>query len=416
LAESFSTERATSTPASAASLSADGPGAAPGQLYGFSLQITRTLAHLIRAKQGDAVCIETVDDVVTRADDGSILEQDKSGLAHNPVADRAVDLWKTLDHWATLIETKKLPESSKLVLFVAQGHHGPIVDRLHKAASREAALVDAGWLRDQMWGPLPERPERARMPRGISAFVEHVLTCPDDVLDSLITGFCLENGSGSPNDDLLPDIARLAVSDRASEDVLRYMLGWVKRAIDERIEKGEPRVIFWDDFHQALVASAKNLDRADTVLAPTREEPGPDQVERELRSRTYVRQLNAIELAEADLRLAVNDFLRAGITRTEWSERGDVQEDGFSDFSDSLERSWRSERQRVETANRKDEELDRGRLVHAYCMGLRLTLQGKQVPSYFVPGSFHTLAEVRKLGWHPRYQDMLSQFDSGEGD
>src|SRR4051812_46484770 len=61
----------------------------PGQLYGYLLQVTRFVAHLLRAHPGQAVSVEHLDDVATEGPDGVIAEQDKSGLAHNPVSDRS---------------------------------------------------------------------------------------------------------------------------------------------------------------------------------------------------------------------------------------------------------------------------------------------------------------------------------------
>jgi len=72
---------------------------APGQFYGYSLQITRALAHLLRARPSQSVSVEVFDDVATSRQTGQVLEQDKSGLAHNPVSDRSIDLWKTLHNW-----------------------------------------------------------------------------------------------------------------------------------------------------------------------------------------------------------------------------------------------------------------------------------------------------------------------------
>jgi hypothetical protein len=36
-----------------------------------------------------------------------------------------------------------------------------------------------------------------------------------------------------------------------------------------------------------------------------------------------------------------------------------------------------------------------------------MRLQGMDVPAYFVPGSFHTLADALRVGWHPKYREVL---------
>lgn len=47
-----------------------------GQNYRYSIQITRVVAHFLRAQQGPSVSIEQLDDVATQSDAGDIVEQD----------------------------------------------------------------------------------------------------------------------------------------------------------------------------------------------------------------------------------------------------------------------------------------------------------------------------------------------------
>jgi hypothetical protein len=169
-----------------------------------------------------------------------------------------------------------------------------------------------------------------------------------------------------------------------------------------------PAVLAWEDFHKQLISAAQKFDRSSNVLASAQAEVTHDDVQRELRQRIYVRQLQVVNCLDKDLTSAVNDYLRAAVDRTTWSERGDVLEDSFHEFQDGLERSWQSQQTRVEIEQKAAAEEDRGRLLHAHCMGLRIPLQGKEVPAYFVPGSFHTMADSLSIGWHPRYRDVLA--------
>jgi hypothetical protein len=89
------------------------------------------------------------------------------------------------------------------------------------------------------------------------------------VVSHLFVSLTLENGSSSPNDDLLPLIAEKAISEGAREDVLNYLLGWADRMIKKLIENKLSAILTWEDFHKQLVAAAKKFDRSDNVLAST---------------------------------------------------------------------------------------------------------------------------------------------------
>lgn len=379
----------------------------PGQLYGYSLQISRAVARLLRAHPGQSVSIEHLDDVATTDPAGSTVEQDKSGLAHNPVADRAIDLWKTLHNWVEAIRNGALTQDTKFILYVAQGHHGRVIDRISATSDKANALELIRALRAEFWGAPPGYAKKAAIPTNLSVHVNGVLTASDDVLSSLFVNVELENGSGAPNDDLLQVLREKAIGDNAVENVLLALLGWVKRAIDKRIEEGRPAVIAWDEFNQQLLAAARKYDRSETVLTSLAAGVKSDQVEAELRNRAYVRQLKAVNCVEEILVGAVRDFLRAGVDRTLWSERGDVVEGSFREFEECLQRAWQSQRSRVEIEQKALVDEERGRLLHAHCMGLQMRLQGMDVPAHFVPGSFHSMADSLHIGWHPRFQELM---------
>ena len=76
---------------------------AAGQALGYSLQQTLLAIRLRKAAEGTACSLEVLDDVAEQAEDGTThLIQSKSALTDNPVADRAVSLWKTLYNWLEL--------------------------------------------------------------------------------------------------------------------------------------------------------------------------------------------------------------------------------------------------------------------------------------------------------------------------
>jgi hypothetical protein len=141
----------------------------PGPFYGYSIQTTRAVAHLLRAHQGQSVSVEHLDDIATLGPAGLVVEQDKSGLAHNPVADHSIDLWKTLHNWVRAIRDGALQSDTKFVLYVAQNHRGTVIDRISAVQSRTdaAALIDA--LRTEFWGPAPDFTTRGQLPKSLAA-------------------------------------------------------------------------------------------------------------------------------------------------------------------------------------------------------------------------------------------------------
>jgi hypothetical protein len=381
----------------------------PGQFYGYSLQITRLVARLLECSHGQAVSLEVIGDVGVTGDAGTVAEEDKSGLAHNPVADRAVDLWKTLFNWVGDIRSGALNTETKFVLYVAQPHTGRIIKKLHEVRHPKDAMPLIAELRDEFWGKAPQRSKKASLSDTSALYVNGVLEASDDTLSRLFAGLEFKTGTGSPNDDLAPLLAsKAAVGTGAIEKILDSLLGWTKRRIDKLIESNKPAIITWEEFNQQLIAAARKHDRSE-LLTPTPVEITESEVENELQNRQYIQQLRWIDCSDRYLVRAVNDYLRSATDRTIWSERGDVLELSFDEFSDQLERYWNSRKRRSAIEFRDRSEVELGQVVFADCESASANLQGLEVPSYFVPGSYHALADTFTIGWHPRFEELRKE-------
>lgn len=379
----------------------------PGQFYGYSIQITRVVAHFLRAQQGQSVSIEHLDDVATHTDaGGDLVEQDKSGLAHNPVTNRSPELWKSLANWVRAIRDGALKDDTRFLLYVAQGHRGDLIDSIHSATTKADADAVVVSIRATFGG-------QEVLPQGLGEHVKEVLSASDEVLARLFVSLALENGSGAPNDDLAATPGMAAISEAKKKDVLTFLLGWAKKSVDKRIEQGQAAVITWEEFHKAFVSAAKKFDRAENVLVANPVDVTDAELQKELRDRTYVRQLQVVQCDDDDMVRAVHDYLRSVTHRTNWSEDGDVIESSFDEFESSLDRAWKSQRSVVEIEQKALSDADRGLLLYAKCQQLKVPLQGMDVPEFFVPGSFHTMADSLRVGWHPRYREVVAAFVTG---
>ena len=85
----------------------------PGQLLGFSLQVTRLTHLLIQAEAGSRGSLEVLDDVAIEDAHGvTTAVQSKSALTGNPLSDNSAVFWKTLANWADALATGSLPRGT----------------------------------------------------------------------------------------------------------------------------------------------------------------------------------------------------------------------------------------------------------------------------------------------------------------
>ncbi len=346
--------------------------------------------------------LEALGDVATTSRSGDVsLEEGKSRTSrHNPVADSAVDLWKTLRNWLDSVELHEIDASrTSFVINVPEGFTGKLVANFHSASTHHEArdaLNEAESVVGRKSATLKPHLDRVFDRNSQQAMV------------SIITRMSLEPSSPRSEIELLELLRNKAIGPEVLEQVLAYLLGWVKQETDAAITNGKPAAVDQSAFAVELLAVARKLDRA-TILASFGAVPDSDTLEAHLRASVYVQQLDLIA-EEIDGKLqAVSDFLRAEADRIEWAQRGFVHETAYEDLEADLTNVWTANRTKVTIAHSRKSEVSQGRLIYADCRLHRARLQGIDTPEHFARGSFHALADALQIGWHPRFVRLLSE-------
>jgi hypothetical protein len=360
------------------------------------------------AKDGEHVSTECLDDIAVHSADGTlILEQTKSALSQNPVSDWAVDLWKTFANWiATTTKLDLDPTKTKYVLYVAPAKTGERVLALHQAQNKQQADAVVEALR----ADLAARQTAPACAGDLQVFVD---TAPA-VRAAIIANFSLI-GEEDPLAAIRNHLAS-TVSPAVLDDICAAAIGWVSTTVEKLLRAKQPAKIAVADFRMRLQTIVKRHDR-DHVLNSVASLPDHAAIVAEVRRKTYIRQMELIECESDEKLRAASDFLRASADRTHWSDRGLVDETSLTEFDDRLRRRWSSTKQSLSVQAKGLPDTEAGRLLMSETM--RSTgdrLQGMDVPPHFPPGSLHTLADLKVIGWHPRYKDLLKDPDRGASD
>ena len=385
------------------------PATAPGQTLGYSLQFTRLTAMLLDAPDGNWCSLEVLDDVATQSEDGmTTVSQSKSALTDNPVADRAISLWKTLFNWLELVKSGFVkPKDTKFELYVSRPVKGAFIDSFHESRTYKEAKAAIEKVRNQLWGAAPEFTERAALPHSLSRYANPVLEADDKLLLPIIVNLQLKCGSGSPQSDIEAAIRRHPVSEAKVFDIADKLCGWVKREADKRLEKGLPAIVSRDEFHLEYTSYVRRVDR-DLILNGLAKKPSEAEKLERLPD-NFVRQLDLIERSFDQKLEAISDFLQACWDRAMWSKAGDIHDDSFTELNDNLERTWQNLSLATSIEAGSKPETQRGQLLYAKCMMHTARIQGMEPPPHFVPGCFHGLADDLTVGWHPAYQALLKK-------
>lgn len=372
--------------------------AAPGPYLGFSLQQVRLCHHLFKAADGEAVSIEHEDDVtVYRANGDMVLEQCKSALSSNPIANRSEALWNTFANWADRCTEGLSPDAARFVLYVTPTKVGPLVEALHSAITDEAiadalkrikALVD---------------PKKAEV--GCAPHVTRFLKAGDVVCGKIIRRFAL-----LVEEDPIETIReplRATLLPETLDAFCGAAIGIAKEEADKLIRKKKPARIEAVAFRKLFGAFARKYDLFGLLLSKT-PEPSEEHVASVVGERPiFVQQLQAVESSPDMLVSAVSDYLRTISDKVDWANEGRIVADSLDELDGQLLREHRNARDEIEDTMASSTEAQRGRALYRMCARARLPLEGRVLPSHFIPGSFNDLAEDRRVGWHPSYKTLF---------
>lgn len=127
--------------------------------------------------------------------------------------------------------------------------------------------------------------------------------------------------------------------------------------------------------------------------------------------RNFVEQLRLVGISNQAIRFAIINYYRACEQRSRWSRDGLVKPGELKSYLKRLEEEWLNHSSLIlpdiDTSN-VEQCIKYGRDIYGKCQNEgTLAIRRDFNHPYVARGSYHTLADELKLGWHPNYQSLL---------
>lgn len=376
---------------------------------GFTAQPTHLALLLLQANPGSTVSLELFDDVGIQSPDGTILAtQMKSGTKKNPISDRSVELWKTFANWVRQVRSAELdPTQTIFELYVRKDFTGSLVRKFAAANTKETVLQAFEDARGVLWGDPPHYLKKPHVAAELQPHLEVLFGTQAGAraFRAIIERFRLTISKSTPTEALHNYVAHfVSVESSVVEKVVCFFQGWVKKQIDTQIDitgcaPAIARDVAWKEFktfHSSIVSGGSLPDVADH---PKSEDYG------QLLGLPFMRQLGLIKFPAESQQHAMTCYFRAASARTRWVDFDLVRKESLDELEDSLAQAHRDLSEKHYNTIHSDEL--KGRLLLGDCNQHRCPLEGKETPSYFIPGCFHSMADRLMVGWHPRYAELL---------
>lgn len=384
---------------------------APGANAGFTFQFERAFYWLAQSPAGAVIGIETDDDVtIAYADQRRVLEQDKNSIRPDgqPFGDRSKDLWNTLAIWLDAIESKQVTLTTTSFMMVTNKVL-PVcaAKRINDAKDTTAAELCIVTLEKAGTDP----------PAHIAKLVNRVLRPQSrEVLTQLLIAVTLADGeNGTAGPELRnKTISHLQIPEwcrAASDSVADELLGWLHKTVLDAWQHNQPAWVQRDHFinqlHAIIAKRQRQLirERAEHLIPVTDENVGKE------RGRSFVKQLHLITDDENIVDTSIREFIRCGIEKIRLSKEGNITDDDWLSFQQALLSRWDKIRSRVKRMKKGCSEEDIGFEIFSDTTEKhREKLAGSDTEQvYLTSGTYHLLADLLKVGWHPRYETLIHE-------
>ncbi len=371
------------------------PYAAAGVYRGFTLQDVRLAFHLITVPSACSVSIEHADDIAMHyADGGIVYEQVKSAPKSEPLRDTAPEFWKTLANWGKVVTSASAATTRRFQLYVVPPREGNIAKLVHAAnsdADADAVIMAADALLKSAGKTVVTQIKRFRaLPLDTQRYVIRNTTILNTDEDEYIP-IRKHMGEGVV---LVPGVVAQAS---------RYIIGAAQTRARKLMAAGLPAMLSGDEFKAELQAFVRrtNMQR----LLPSASETEEAKAAMELVARpVFIRQLELVDATREQQIAAAADYLQACASKASWATDGLVLESSLERWDKALTSAHSSYQMRVAVEHRSTPTADRGRVLLSHCCTHSEKLDADDVGQEFVRGSFHSLAERKRVGWHDDYK------------
>jgi hypothetical protein len=370
------------------------------------------------------VAIEKLDDVafLRDSDDGATpveLLQLKHHISRKGgLTDKSSDIWKTVRIWAEAVKDKRLDLDHAILLMVTTS----------EATDRHAIR----FLRPEGKGRNTDEAQKKLEEAGRSSTSQHVTDGYSALMRLSAAArkrlfravYLLE---GSPNiievRRLLEKAVRHAVLPQHRTAFVDRLEGWWFRIVVEHLIAPTDRFISVSEVQQHIHDLREQFRREslpdDFLRADVPETKRPDED-----ARVFIKQLRLVRLTVPRIRTAQEDHYKAFAQRSQWVRDNLVDMDEIGTFEVRLTDEWKHKFEMMAEglANPCDDGECAGSGLALYNWtqdgapaNVALFIRPGFSAGYLIRGSYHMLADVLRVGWHPHYRRHLMNGEAEEG-
>jgi hypothetical protein len=124
----------------------------------------------------------------------------------------------------------------------------------------------------------------------------------------------------------------------------------------------------------------------------------------------FVKQVAILQVGDQRIRNAQRDFLKASAQRSKWLRAARIDPAELNRYDANLEEQWSTQfaivGDELPSGANEDDKRKSGRYLLGWAETQQAPLRGA-LAQFLTSGSYHTLADQLRLGWHPDFKNLF---------
>lgn len=351
--------------------------------------------------------LEDLDDLVINCSDKLHLIQLKHhNTDENSLSDRSLDFWKTIRVWSTEIAQDKFMEINNTIFSLVTT--GKISDKSFLLKLKDGKNRDAKYALKKMIEISADQSVKSTK-KAYEAF--SLLSDPQKKL--LVDNIYIVDQEVDivAVEELIKSQLKYSASPDKVSALFEGVIGWwLEQCID----------LLSDPDNISEIRDRDLQNKIWEIIETLKQDNLPDSFEleyietplNEFENHLFFKQLKLIALGNKSLLKAINDFRKAYGQKNKWLQDGLIMPDEIKKYEQNLYDNWEKLFSIVADNNdgsKNSEELMlAGKNFYNEFIGKNHPNIRPNYSSVYYPiGSYHMLAEEKRIGWHPDYENLI---------
>ena len=389
---------------------------ASAQALGYLYQTQCALLLLLKSDDSDIkICVEKFDDISFHKNDKpENLLQIKYHSNKGNITNSSIDFWRTLKVWIDSIkkDSQLLEKTSFCIITTNSISENSIIEKIRG----KTESID--YIYNNLRKIAEEGRKTIKSDSLLSKCYDTFINFDSSLVQGLINKINITPDFVRPsevNEKILQKI-KICTTQKNENTVFERLMGWWYKKMIECLESIEPVFISYNELRSELFYITSELNDDNLPNDVTQKEI--EAIKKTNDVKTLIFQLEIIDSKSQKINNALKNYYQSYAQRSKWLRENLISPDEIDDYDTQLSNEWEYQFSEItDNIDNKTPDIQKkemGKELYNILMNQNIPIRKNVNDKTISRGSFNGLANEKKIGWHPDYEQLIIKENNNE--